>query len=427
MKKSLFFAVLSIFILIAVFAFTKGAETKTRSYYSGDAISFNDKVYVGSTNSGYLEVFRLDAKVLTPLVKMKNYNPRFNKYDDFYDLKFNEEGGKLYLYAISGYTLYKYEIKTNNLELISENTNTYWEWYNRVDKFGDNIVTISASGIKIWNNNLEVINSHNYFNTTTPYNLRASNNAYISNVDGDYLEIYDTNTRSLKQKIAINFFQKPNNHKTYQDASFNTYVVDDYYAKKFSLDGKLLASFRHLDYEGYDISSSGNAYIYFSNGMGVVKLLAADMTEKDYTYTYNLAGGYGWAMGLNVVKVKGQDNVVVFNGSSILVLDHNLDQLAFVLANEKEDPYPTENLFLNLDHYATLAGAEVNLSGGGYLPEESLSIDFAGTKTSAKADHRGRFVTELIVPSKKGMVDIKVIGDNSKLSYSSSFNILEKK
>ena len=427
MKKSLFIAALSVFILVAVFAWTKGAETKTRSYYSGDAISFNDKVYVGSTNSGYLEVFRLDGKVLQSLAKMKNYNPRFNEYDDFYDLKFNEENDRLYLYAISGYTLYKYEIKGNKLELASENTNTYWEWYNRVDKFGDHIATISASGVKLWNTNMEVINSYTYQNTTTPYNLRATNNSYITNVYDDYLEIYDTDTRTVKQTIPVNFFQKPNNHQSYQDTSFNTYIVDDYYAKKFSLDGKLLASFRHLDYEGYDISSSGNAYVYFSNGMGVVKLLAADMTERDYTYTYNLAGGYGWAMGLKVVNVKGLDNVVVFNGSSLLVLDHNLDQLAFVLANEKEDPYPVENLFLNLDHTATLAGAEITLNGGGYLPEENLSLDFAGTKTTAKADYRGRFVTKLIVPAKKAGVDIKVVGDSSKLSYSISFNILEKK
>ncbi len=427
MKKSLFLISLSLIVILAVFMVVKSGETKNRPYYSGDAISFNGEVFVGSTNSGYLEVFRLNGKSLDYVARLKNYNARFNSYEDFYDLKFNREGSKLFVYTISGYSLFKYEIRDNKLELVAENKNTYWEWYNRVDKFGTNIVTISAKGVKIWNNNLEVINSFDIKNETTPYNLRASNDFYITNVDGDYLEIYSRETRSLVSKTYINFFQKPNNHKTYQDAELNTYVVDDYYAKKYSLDGKLLGSFRHLDYEGFDITSSGNGFVYFSNGMGVVKLLASDMKNKDYAYTYNLGGSGGWAMGLNVVNNKGYDNIVIFNSTNILVLDHNLDKLASYTATEIEDPYPLENLYLNLDHTKALKGAKVNLSGGGFLPGENLIINFAGIKTEVKADNRGRFMNDLIVPDKKGLVDIKVDGQNSKLTYSISFNIVEVK
>ena len=434
MKKSLFLISLSLIVVLAVFMIAKSGETKNRPYYSGDAISFNGEVFLGSTNSGYLEVFRLNGKSLETISKFKHYNARFNSYEDFYDLKFNREGSKLFVYTINGYSLYKYEIINNKLELVAENKNTYWEWYNRVDKFGDKITTISAKGVKIWNNNLEVINSYDLKNEETPYNLRASNNFYATNVSGDYLEIHNLENRTLAKKIAINFFQKPNNHKTYQDTDLNTYIVDDYYAKKYSLEGKLLGSFRHLDYEGFDITSSGNGFVYFSNGMGVVKLLASDMSLKDYAYTYNLARDGGWAMGLSVVNNKGYDNIVIFNNTNILVLDHNLNKLASVSSTEEEDPYPLENLYLNLSHPSATNGATITVSGGGFLANETLEIALDGNITLAQANSSGRFTKELEIIGSKygrtskikaGVTDIKVTGRDSKLTYSISFTVTD--
>lgn len=434
MKKSLFLISLSLIVVLAVFMIAKNGETKTRPYYSGDAISFNGEVFIGSTNSGYLEVFRLNGKSLDYVARLKSYNSRFNSYEDFYDLKFNQEGSRLFVYTISGYSLFKYEIRDNKLELIEENKNTYWEWYNRVDKFGDKIATISAKGVKIWNNDLEVINSYDLKNEKTPYNLRASNNFYATNVNDDYLEIHNLENRTLTKKIAINFFQKPNNHKTYQDSEFNTYVVDDYYAKKYSLDGKLLGSFRHLDHEGFDITSSGNGFVYFSNGMGVVKLLANDMSLKDYAYTYNLAEHGGWAMGLSVVNNKGYDNIIIFNNTNILVLDYNLDKLASVAANEEEAPYPLENLYLNLSHNSATNGAVITISGGGFLPNEELEINLDGNISLVQTNSTGRFTKDITIVGSKygrineiksGLTDIKVTGRSSKLTYSISFTVVD--
>lgn len=425
MKRKIFLTALVLSVFLLTFFVIKSAETKNKPYYSGDAISYSGKVYVGSTNSGYLEVYRLDEQKLNLISKIKNQDSRFGDQKDFFDLKFSIEDNNLFVYTVSEYTLYKFQIKGNDLDLVAKNKNSYWEWYNRVDKFGSNIVTISAQGVKIWNNDLQVINAYNLKDQETPYNLRANNNKYINIVEGDYLKIYDRDKRDFISQIAVNFWQKPNNHKTYQDENLNTYIVDDYYAKKFSLEGKLLASFRHQDYEGFDISSSGNDYVYFSNGMGVVKLLAKDLSLNDYSYTHKLGGQGGWAMGLSVLNNKGSDVVVVFNNTNILVLDNKLDKLASVMSNEKEDPYPQENLFLNLNNNSALAGSTISLNGGGFLPEENLKINFAGNLSEAKADNRGRFNTELKVPEKKSYVDIKVDGLSSGLSYSISFNIIE--
>lgn len=427
MKKSIFFLTLSALVIVAIFSFIKTGESKYRPYYSGDAISYNNQVYVGSTNSGYLEVFVLEDKALKSIAKIKSYDARLNKYNEFFDLKFSTENNRLYVYSINAYSLFKYEVKSNSLELVKENKNTYWEWYNRVDKFDSNIVTISAQGIKIWNSDMEVINSYDLSNELTPYNLRANNDRYITNINDDNLEVYDRDSRSVVKEIPLNFWQKPNNHKTYQDSDLNIYAVDDYYAKKFSPEGKLLGSFRHLDHEGFDITSNGNAYVYFSNGMGVVKLLASDMSLKDFAFTYNMAGAGGWAMGLNVVNTNSNDKLVIFNGSNILVLDHNFKKLASISATEEEDPYPMETLFLNTSINSGTKASLITLNGGGFVMDENLTVNFAGVETITKADKRGRFAQELLIPDKKGMVDIKVTGQSSKLTYSISFNIIESK
>jgi hypothetical protein len=310
---------------------------------------------------------------------------------------------------------------------VAENTNTYWEWYNRIDKFGSNIVTISAKGVKVWNNNLEVIESYNNLaNEKAPYNLRATNDRFILNVDGGHLNIFDRENQNATTSIALNFKVQPNNHQTYQDQDYNVYVVDDYYAKKYAPSGKLLESFGHLDYEGFDITGSGNSYVYFSNGMGVVKLQSEDMALKDFAYTTNSGERGGWAMGLKVVSLNGSDRVVVFNNTSILVLDENLNKIASMGAVENEtNAYPTENLYLNLDYGSGTKNATVKLNGGGFLPREKLKINFAGSTTELISDAHGRFATALLVPDKKGTVDIKVDGQDSKLTYSISFNVVK--
>lgn len=420
MKKIIF---LTLFVLLAAFAFIKVAETKNKSYYSGDAISYNGTVYIGSTNSGYLEVFKLNGNDLEEVARIKRYDGRFNSYENFYDLQFTVEGNKLYVYTISHYTIYKYQVLGSRLELVAENTNTYWEWYNGLETFAGQLATISAKGTKVWNKDLQVIVSYPVSNEKSPYSI-SGQERFIANVDGNYLEIFDREANREVSRTALNF-KEINNHKVYQDIDGAFYVVDDYFAKKYNSAGKLLVSFKHIEQPGFDMAGTGNDFIYFSNGMGVVKLNKTDMSLADYAYTYRLGGPNGWAMGLEVVNNNGKDYVVIFNNSNILVLDNKLEKLASLIATEKEEPYSQENLYLALDHYKATKAAVIELHGGGYVPNENLSINFAGTITELKADARGRFKTSLIVPDKKGLVDIKVDGKDSKLSYSTSFDIKE--
>lgn len=415
----------SLLTLVVVFGLASNGRTAVKSYYSGDAVSFNNQLYVGSTNSDSLEVFKLEDQGLRRLAKIRPFDQKYGKYGTFYDFKFSVENNRLFIYAISGFTIYKYELVGDSaLNLITIQTNTYWEWYTRVDKFGDNIITVSERGVKIWNTNLVVLDSYNLTNNTSPYNISGGGNRSIFSVLGNDITIFNRESRSVVKTIPINTKYDPANRRVYQDESNNIYVVDDYYAKKFDLDGKLIASFKHLDYQGFDIMASGHSnYVYFTNGVGVVKLDKNSMKLVSSRWTDKLGGNQGWAMSLKVVYAGGE-KVVIFNNSNILVLDDHLKKLGAFQSMEEVEPTATENLYLNLDHNMGATGATVVLNGGGFFPKEDLNIYFGSTKITTQSDSRGRFVSTLTVPNlPDGLVDIKVVGQTSQLSYSIAFKI----
>jgi hypothetical protein len=76
----------------------------------------------------------------------------------------------------------------------------------------------------------------------------------------------------------------------------NIYFADDRSVKKVSLKGELKGSFEHLGYPGYDVSSSGNEYLYFANGLGVVKIQKSNMSVVTSRRTGKISVAEGWAM-----------------------------------------------------------------------------------------------------------------------------------
>lgn len=412
--------VLGIFSLILV-SYTQG---QTKSYYSGDALVFQNKIYITTANTGSMELFVLNNKQIEPLAKIRPFDERFGKYGSFYDSYLRQEGGHLYVYAVTNFSIYKYELNNNQLSLVDTIRNSYWEWYNRVGDIGGQLASFSANNVKIWSNDMQVINEYDFSNSEVPYNVRG-NDKYLVNVQNNHIYVYDRANRQVVKEIPINLKTSRSAHQVYIDSNNDLYIVDDYYAKKFNLDGKMLASFKHLDYEGYDMAASGYSQaVYFSNGIGVVKLNKNDFKVEDWAFTNGIAGLRGWAMGMDVVSLNG-DKIVVFNNSNILVLDDQLNKIASIAATEEDEgSYPTETMYLNLDKNRAAPNTEIYLSGGGFSPNEALQADFAGTKTSFNADIRGRFTQSLVVPNvTAGYYDIKVTGQNSGLHYSIAFSV----
>lgn len=431
-KKKLFKRIALIFlsaIILTPLVFISSGSTKIQPYYSGDAISYRGQLIFGTANSGYLEIFKLNGNDVDLLAKVKDYNPTFNSYNDYSDLKFVSENGSLYVYAISQYTVFKYDFsELNSLTLINKVKNNYWEWYKEIEKLGDSLALISDKGIKIINSNLDVIDSYN-FTGVEPYSVASNgDNDKILAIGDSKIKIFDRSSRQVTKEISLNFTSDNKNHKAYLDVLNNKiYAIDDYYAKKFdATTGQLLASFRHLDAIGYGLESTvGNDYVYFSNGLGVVKLNKDKFTVADFVYTTMSGGPQGWAIGLKLVNTDKGDILVVFNSSNIILLDGKLDKIASVKAIEEADEKPQEGLYLNLNHNSATIGGTVNLTGGGFWANDQLQIFVGATEVKIiNADKNGRFDTSLTIPDvRKEKQDIKVKGFNSGLTYSISFEV----
>lgn len=416
------------FVAISLFFIIGKTNSKLQTYYSGDAVSFNNTVVFVTTNSGKMEIFQMENNIISKTLELNNYNGLFNINDGYSDAKLSVENGALYVYAVSQYTLYKYDISSlTNAQLVKRSSNTYWEWYQRVDRLGDNIATFSQKGVKIYNSDLQVIDSYN-FSVGNPYSLRSNGSKqYVFALDNDLIKVYDRNSRTIVREIPFSFVYKSNNHKAYYDISRNEiYAIDDSYTKKFDLSGNLLATFKHLEQPGYEVDSTyDNPYFYFSNGMGVVKMTKDTFKVSKYVFTNEIGGPQGWAMGLKVVNTDKGDVVVVFNGSNIILLDQNLKKIDSIKSTAAEpSKMASENLFLLLNRELSLGGSPLTVSGGGFWAQEPLTITLGDANFTTQANSSGRFSKEIITPSvRMGRYDVKVIGQNSGLTYSTSIEI----
>ncbi|MDD3285448.1 MAG: hypothetical protein PHG95_02335 [Patescibacteria group bacterium] len=427
--KKIFFSAL-IFSLLFVGWSVRDGKTKDQSYYAGDAVLYKGQLIIATANTGKLEVFSSSGTKIQRLMSV-SLSPNPGKEDAFNDVKLEVQGQNLKAYAVAGYALYLYDLsdlQTASLE--NKVKNTYWEWYYRVDRFGNNIATVSGRGVRIWNNDLQIVDGFD-FESELPYSLRSSGDArFLFALNNSALNIYDRENRSIIKTISLDYrdFQK-NGRKSYYDRiSGNIFVADDYYVKKFDFNGKLLASFRHYGDASYDVESSfDNNFLYFSNGLNVYKLKKSDLSLVKEVQATTLGAPQGWAMGLKLVNTAEGDRLIVFNNSGLLVLDSNLNVISKSDKISQDDGqlYPLENLYLVLGNRSAQSGASVNLQGGGFWPNESLSISLLGSKMNAQADRFGRFNVNVSVPSvaNDSRYDIKVDGLSSQLTYSISLEI----
>ncbi len=417
--------------IVAIFCVVSAGRTNYKSYYSGDAVNYQGDLIIASTDSGSLEVFKLENKILVRALKFKAPNSPLDKTDEFSSVKLNEENGRLFAYATSAYTLYKYDISNlANPVVFAKQKNTYYEWYKRVDKFGSNIVTVSDKNVRLWRtDSLDVIDSFRIENDVNSSVRFDASGRYITYINKDNIvRIYDTKTRNIISSFAVNYRAADNQRKTYFDPiAKELYVFDDYYLKKYNLEGGLLVSYPNSARKGYGVEPAGNYdYVYAVNGNSIMKLSKENL-KSGFKVSASSGNFNAYAMGIKYVDVNGNDNVVVFNGGGIAILDSSLHKIASIAATEIADqPEVKESLVLALDHYKANSGANVVLTGAGYLPGEVLKIKFAEAVTEVNADKNGRFKTTLTVPkSNLNVVDIKVDGLSSKLTYSVSFQIVK--
>ena len=429
---------IAIFLLVAAIStvvFMNFGKTKTKAYYSGDAIEYNGQLVVASANTGYLELFRIDsdnkpvnlAKFQAPVdgqVKSNVYN----------DVLLNIEDGNLYVYAVSGTTLYKYDFSNlSSLNLVNTVRDTTWDWLGHLDKADGRIMTSGTKAVKIWNYDLQVVDIFKLSNTTNPYNVSLDDRGrYIFNINGSTVEAYDRDFRKITSSFPITVNLTAGNRKLYFDAPANMfYVVDDATLRKISLDGNVYKSINHPSGFSYDVVGSmvDDNYIYSANGRGVAKFNKKDLSLAAHFKSYKFTAPNSWAMGLKVVDTRKGEVVVVFNNSNIVILDKNLKPFATIIATDEDANVKVlEGLSLSADKNSGTVLTNVAVSGTGFGTGETVSIVCSGVETRAKADDQGRFSATITIPATakdKTGVDIKATGLQTSLTYSMGFRIIQ--
>jgi hypothetical protein len=278
MNKKIAFVSLFSFLALAASLIASQAEAKTKAYCSGDAITYRGSLIAGSTNMSGLEIFKLENGKLIRKAQIKSSDP-----DNFSAALFNEENGSLYAYAIDGRYFFKYDITDlSNPKLISKIKDGSWDWFRGLSKSGSKIVTVGSKGVKLWNTDLQVIDSFNITNDYG-YNVRFDQSGkYIFSADKGVLKIFSTESRQIIAQTTyyINKVSKEHNRQILIDKNGYSYLADDKKLKKFDLSGKVVASYDYTSENGYDVDGNVNDnYLYLADGVGIVKIKKSDMKD----------------------------------------------------------------------------------------------------------------------------------------------------
>lgn len=438
--KKIIIALSGIGLLVFLIAPIQGTEGKLKTYYSGDAISYEGQTVIATTNTGKLELFTLGENGnINRFAEVKDYDRRFTSEIDFRDVLLNIETGSLFAYTVDGKSFVKYDISDlRQVREVARAEDTSWDWFGGLEKINGYVATIGTNGIKLWTANLNVFDQ---YKITTPGNYTfnstsADSNKFIFTVADGQIKIYDRDTRNTIKTIPLtfNWSGESNKRALYNDnVDDAVYVVDDEAVRKINFYGEIAKSFDHTGPFGYDVASSSDGnYIYFTDGIGIVKLRKSDFAVMDYLYTQGLGDGNGWATGMKVLHDSEGDKIVLFNGSGIVVLDQNLEpmknnynELTIATTNEIET-YPTivEPVYLRVDRNRAASGSAILLSGGGFGQSEVVNIEFLDLRNTIVTDETGSFSVGLTVPTAhaKG-ADIKVIGQSSGIKYNLGFFI----
>lgn len=420
-------ALVGILIFSGVFWGYKASGDFYPSYYSGEAISYGNDVVIGTVNSGFAEIFELRGE---NLIKTSQIHPQ-NEEKDFSDLVFNKKNGRLYLYLVNGRYLYQYDISNSHQpELKGKTKDNAWDWFYGLSRKGERILTIGNQGTKVWNQNLQIINSHPELENKYQYNINFDDTTdYVFNLKENKTEVYKIGDREKKAQGYFNF-KGDHFRKAYYDDTHGLFVVDDDSLGKYwinDLAGKIVKKeeFKHISEHGYDVDGVDDSrYVYFSDGVGVVKSDKYNLKPVDWLYTTGIGKKQGWAQGLNVVRrSNGEEVVVVFNNNNILVLDSNLEVLDHY-DSEKVSGQTYQELYLALDKSTAEPGDSVKLSGGGFGANETVVITYLEERASAKTDEKGSFSKRLTIPSVlPTYTSIKVKGQNSETNRSISLRV----
>ncbi|MCU0679452.1 MAG: hypothetical protein MUC28_03355, partial [Planctomycetes bacterium] len=371
MAKKIFF--LSIIAAIAAGAFfIPSAKSRIQPYTDGEAIAYQGKLVFGTANTGQFELFALENG---RIVRQNTLVSDEVNYHKFLDAVFNVENGQLFVYLTNGRYLYKYRIVDfSAFDLIKKAKDNSGDFFYSLNLAANRISTVGTKGVKAWNYDLLVVDSHNLHNTFAANIKYSPDGSYIYDIFKDSFKAIDAFYRYSVIETSIRIREDHPRHSYGDEVAGTVYLVDDYSLVKFYLNNSNFQKFDHISRLGYDVDGvTGSNYVYFSDGIGIVKIGKSDLKPVSWVYTEKLGPGQGWSMGLRAARDKDGEKVIVFNGDSILVFNDKLTLLDHYAARESfEAAVPA--LSLSLDKNRGAPGAQISLRGSGFAPKEEVKI-----------------------------------------------------
>jgi hypothetical protein len=421
MKKVLIIAVL--FAVLGGAFFMQPTEGKTKPYYSGKSADYNGTFYVGTVNTGDFELFALNNGQLNKVTDIQSND---GGSPVFTDLLFSESDGNFYVYLVNGKYLYKYDI-TNPLTptvLLKIKDNSQ-NWTSRLEMVNGNLATIGNKGMNIWNKDMKVVNSYSMINDKNIGSANfAENGKFIANLNSS-LKVYDTASRQKVSDYSI-ASNDASAVRSFTSDDNLIYLVDDQSLKAVTSNGEVVKQYDHAGNSGYDvINSTDPNYLYFSDGMGVVKMDKESFKSVKWNWTIRTSPAGSWAMGLTSANDENGEKIAVFNGNEILVLDSNMNKIAEYVAVE-QDSRPIQSLSLLLDKNFAASGSQLSVRGAGYGVNETVKIQINKIFVAeVQTDDLGEFSTIVTIPAIKAPLntEVKVTGESSGLTYSTTFRV----
>ncbi len=428
-KKILSIAVFLLLIAVSIFVFKSRdtfADTHT-TYYSGEAVFYKNKIIIGTINSGRAEIFTVKEGKIE---KVSQILPQ-SEEKEFNDLIFNQTEEDLYLYLTNGRYFYQYNISSPKEPLLAKKLkDNSWDWFKGLEKKGEYVITLGSQGTKIWNQDLQNISSYLFPENEYQYNINFfPDEGYVLNLDKKGIEVYNPVSG---QKTAQKDLRFEGDHfrKAHYDSEEGIYVVDDNSLKKYGINNSAekldkKREFKHISEHGYDVDGlKGSGYIYFSDGVGVVKADKYSLNPVDWIFTTGVGEAGSWAQGIRVVQTNKEEAIVVFNLNNILVLNKDMEVIDHY--DPQEEPSQIKRKFyLKLNTKEAVAGEQVTLTGGGFANKEKIIIEYLQEKVEVWADEKGKFSQELIIPSQvsPSYISIRAEGEKSGLYRGISLKI----
>lgn len=402
---------------------------RLKPYYSGDAINYQGRLLVASTNMKGVEIFEIKDNKIVLLNNFSSYDAMQSGAPDFNDVIFKIEANKLYLYLSDGRYLYKYNLTDINKPVpAGQKMDNAYDWFMALSHCGDNFTSLGSKGLKIWNSDFEVFYLNNEIINEQPKNVQLDPACrFVFNIKGDKIKIFNRFENHRLPPIKIDARENHYRKILFADDNASFYIADDGALRQFDYEGKILRSFNHTSDAGYDAAASVDPrYLYFSDGLGIVKLDKANLEPVKWVYTTELGGVNGWAMDILAVKNSEGEKLIVFNNGNILVLNENLEKVDSFEASEPDNS-PTGLAAIWVDKSITVIGEWVNLSGRGFLPHEDIKISLADSHVYTRADDYGNFRYVMQTPPVKfGLYDLTATGLASERAHSVSFEVVNR-